>query len=299
MAHTDARRQNGLDPAPVDHRDLAAEPFDRAAEGAAGALALRAQVQFEEATVGAALLGQVAVGGDLAPVEDQHLLAALLYVAQQVRRDNDPRLARIPDLADQPQHPETRRRVETVRRFVQKQEARPVGDRLRQLEQLLHAQRIGLDVAVARLAQTDVEEDLVRALESRLGRQPRKLRHQPHETHAGDAGDEGVPLGHVADPPPEFPALGRDVHVEQAGGSRGWLVEAEQGVQERRLAGAVRPQQTDRPAREGASQLVQDLVPAESDAQTVEVDHGRRGGFLRQAAGLRTAFRGAGRISAT
>ena len=49
---------------------------------------------------------------------------------------------------------------------------RAVHDGLRQLGQLLHAERIGAQVAVARLAQADVEERFVRALEACSGGRP-------------------------------------------------------------------------------------------------------------------------------
>ena len=47
-----------------------------------------ARFQLQEAPVGAPLFFQVAEGGDVAVLEDQHLVAALLHVAQQVRGKN-------------------------------------------------------------------------------------------------------------------------------------------------------------------------------------------------------------------
>ncbi len=58
-----------------------------------------------------------------------------------------------------------------------------MGDRLRQLGELLHAERVGLELAVARLAEADVEQRLVRALERGLGRQPGELGHHADEAH--------------------------------------------------------------------------------------------------------------------
>ena len=74
-------------------------------------------------------------------------------------------LAAVADLLDQADHPLAVRRVEAVGRLVEEQQLRPVDDRLGQLGQLLHAQRVGLELAVARLAETDVEQRLVGPLE--------------------------------------------------------------------------------------------------------------------------------------
>ena len=53
--------------------------------------------------------------------------------------------------------------VHAVGGLVEKQQIGIVDERLRQLDPLLHAGRIGVDVAVARFAEAHVEEDLVRA----------------------------------------------------------------------------------------------------------------------------------------
>ncbi len=51
-------------------------------------LLLAARFHFEEAQIGAALLFQIAKRGDVAVLENQHLVAALFHVAQQVRGEN-------------------------------------------------------------------------------------------------------------------------------------------------------------------------------------------------------------------
>ena len=73
------------------------------------------------------------------------------------------------DLAHQAEHPLARRGVEAVGRLVEEQQLRAVGDRLGELGELLHAERVGLELAVARLAEADVEQRLVRPLERRAG----------------------------------------------------------------------------------------------------------------------------------
>ena len=48
--------------------------------------------------------------------------------------------------------------IEAVGRLVEEQHLGAVHDRLRQLGELLHAQRVGLELAVARFAEADVEQ---------------------------------------------------------------------------------------------------------------------------------------------
>src|SRR6185295_8397416 len=170
-----------------------------------------------------ALLLQIAVGGDAALLQDQHLLAALLDVAQQVGGEDEVDLAGVADVADQLQHALAGRGIEPVGRLVEKEEPGTVNQGLGELGELLHAERVGLDLAVPGFAETDVEERLVGPLERPLGGKARELAHQPADG----------------------PRLRPDVVAEDAGGPRGGWVEAEKGMEQRRLAGAVRTQEPD------------------------------------------------------
>ena len=76
------------------------------------------------------------------------------------------------DVADQLEHLVAPLRVHAVGRLVEKQQVGVVDQRLRQLDALLHAGGVRLDVAVARLAEADVVEHLVRALHRVGARQP-------------------------------------------------------------------------------------------------------------------------------
>ena len=72
--------------------------------------------------------------------------------------------------------------IHAVGRLVEKQQIGIVHERLRELDALLHAGRVRLDVAVARFAEADVVEHLVRALH-RVGlRQARELRRSRRRT---------------------------------------------------------------------------------------------------------------------
>jgi hypothetical protein len=162
--------------------------------------------------------------------------------------------------------------IKPVGGLIQKQQLGTVGDGLRQLGGLLHAQRIGAQGAVAHFAQADVEEGFVGALEGVFARQTRQLGHQPHEAHAAHPGDEGVVLGHVAHQRAHFASMRADVAPEDARGSRSRLVKAQQRVDEGGFARSVRPQQADGAPGERGFQAIQDDTFAEANFEAVQFD---------------------------
>ena len=81
-----------------------------------------------------------------------------------MRREDQADALVVREVAHELEHLVAPFRVHAVGGFVEKQQVGIVHQRLRQLDALLHAGRIGLDVAVARLAEADVVEHLVRAL---------------------------------------------------------------------------------------------------------------------------------------
>ena len=76
-------------------------------------------------------------------LENQHFIASVFHISQKMGAQNDPHFSTVSNLADHADHALSRRRIEPVRRFVENQQLGPVDDRLRQLRQLLHAQRVG------------------------------------------------------------------------------------------------------------------------------------------------------------
>ena len=130
--------------------------------------------------------------------------------------------------------------IHAVRGLVEKQQIGIVDERLRQLDALLHARRVRLDVAVPRLAEADVVQHLVRALH-RVGlRQPRELAAVGDERHGVHAGNVPVVLRHVAEPRAHLERPLRDVKPEHLELARRGRNEAEQRLEHRALAGAVR-----------------------------------------------------------
>ena len=178
------------------------------------------------------------------------------------------------EVADQLEHLVAPLRVHAVGRLVEEQQIGIVDERLRQLDALLHAGRVGLDVAVARLAEADVVEHLVRALHRvdrrqarRAGRSRRRTtrrscRECARRSPACSRGGRGSRAARSATSRPSTrirPCVGRD--------------EAEQRLEHRALAGAVRSEQADRAARETrALTFLQRLVLAVDDGHAVELD---------------------------
>src|SRR5215213_92580 len=150
-----------------------------------------------------------------------------------------------------------------------------MNDRLCEFRELLHAQRISLKTSITRLAESDVEERLVRAFQSGFRRQPRQLAHQSDEVNCIHLRDKRVALGHVANQRSDLFGLIGDVHAEDVCGTGGRRVKSEQRVNQRRLARAIWSEQTDRFPTQIAAKVFQDCPATESNAEAVEVDHWR------------------------
>ena len=100
---------------------------------------------------------------------------------QQVRRQDQVHALVVRDVADELEHLVAPFRIHAVGRLVEEQQIGIVHKRLRQLDALLHAGRVRLDVTVARLAETDVVQDFVRALHRVGTRQAGELSAIGHE----------------------------------------------------------------------------------------------------------------------
>ena len=154
------------------------------------------------------------------------------------------------DVVDEVQHLLAALRVEAVRRLVEEQQVRVVHERLGELDALLHARRVGLDVAVARLAEAHVVEHLVGALIASSRGRPESCPRRPRTPTAFMPGmwrparacsraARAPRAGAVATSRPNAvmrPAVGRQ--------------EAEQRLEQRGLARAVRAEQAHRAGRE-------------------------------------------------
>ena len=152
--------------------------------------------------------------------------------------------------------------------------------RLRELDALLHAGRIGLGVAIARLAKPHVLEHLVGALHRVAAGQPRELPAVGDERHGVHARNVSVGFGHVPQPGADLQRTRRHVeteHVHAAGRGRD---EPQQRLQETALARPVRPQQPYRTGQKGHLHVAQHFVPAIPHGNLVERGD-RRGVWTR------------------
>src|SRR5438067_2762932 len=156
------------------------------------------EFEFDELEVGLAFFFQIAERRDASIFEDHDLLAAFLDVAQKVRGDHDVDLTGVANLLDELNHSLARCRIEAVGRLVEKQKFWPMYDGLRQLGKLLHSERVRSELAIADLAEPNVEEGFVRALHRVTWRKPGEFGHITHEAYAGHIRDESVILRHVA-----------------------------------------------------------------------------------------------------
>src|SRR6185436_19434802 len=152
-----------------------------------------------------------------------------------------------------------------------------MDDRLCELGHLFHAVRVGPQLPIARFAEPDVEQHLVRLLERRLGWKPRQLRHLPEKSDRRHLADERIVLRHVADSRARFAHVAAAVHAQDARASRAWTEKPEQRQDQRGLARPVRAEQSYRFSRarnaETAGDPVEDLPPSEFHFEVVELDN--------------------------
>ncbi len=97
-------------------------------------------------------------------VEHDDVIAREFDVGQQVRRQDQIDALVVRQVADELEHLVAALRIHAVGGLVEKQQVGIVHERLRQLDALLHARRVLLELAVARFAETDVVQDFVRPL---------------------------------------------------------------------------------------------------------------------------------------
>jgi hypothetical protein len=262
-------------PAPAAFRDaLGADPRQRRPQGPI----VPSHFQLDEAPVRAPLLFEIALVHDRAVLQNHGLVAHLLDVAEQMGADEHVHPLLLLHVGDELEHAPTRRRIEAVCRFVQHDQLRPVDDGLGELGHLLHPVRIGSQFPVARLAEPDVEQGLVRLLERRARRKARQLGHLTQEGDPRHLRDERVVLRHVADSRPGATHVVSTVQTQNAGASSAGPEKPEERQDQRGLAGPVGPQQPHRFSctrnAETAGDPVQDLPPSQVDLQVVEFDDG-------------------------
>src|SRR6516162_9176985 len=179
----------------------------------------------------------------LAPVDDDELVADLLDLPEQVRGDHDRDAELGPDPADQIQHGTAPGRVQPDRGLVQKQQPRIADQGLGQFDPLLHPGGVGAGLPVPLLVHADVAQRVRGPFLRGGGRQPRHAPEVGDELGAGDVGRQAVVLGHVPGERPDPLPAGRDVVAEHDRPAAGRRQQAEQDLDKRGLARPVRADQ--------------------------------------------------------
>ena len=213
-------------------------------------------------------------GGDRALVHHNDLVAGVLDVGEQVRRENQVDAFVVREVAHELEHLVTAFRVHAVGRLVEEEQIGIVHQGLRELDALLHAGRVGLDVAVAGLTQTNVEQDFVSTLHRVDAGQAGQLAAIRDEGDGIHAGNMGVALRHVADAGADLERRLRDVDAEDTHAAALGHDEPEQRLDHRALAGTIGPQQADRSGRKRRRHVAQREVLSVGDAHVLERDDG-------------------------
>ena len=121
---------------------------------------------------------------------------------------------------------------------------------LGQLDALAHSEGVGRDLAVALVAEADVVQDLVRGLERVVAGHAAELAAVGHEGDRAPSRAHDVVLGDVADPLADLEEVLRNVEAQDLDRPALGPAEAHDRAEERALAGAVGPQEPDRPRPE-------------------------------------------------
>lgn len=138
-------------------------------------------------------------------------------------------------------------RVETSGRLVEERQHRIVYKRLGQLDALFHACGVRPDVAVARLLQSHMPQDIGRAHARLVRGQPAHLRHIGQELRTRHRVRQAIVLGHVADALTQLGRVEDLVAVEQ----RLPLVRVDQAQEQLERRALARPVGPEKPRHAG------------------------------------------------
>ena len=211
------------------------------------------------------------VGRDHLAVLDEHdPVAGDLDLAEQVRVEKHRRAAgalRPEDVA----HHAAADRIEPGRRLVEEDEVGLVDDRLREAESLEHSLGESAQATVAMRREPDEIDhlgDAVAALRRRDAAEPAV---KIHELGRREPIVESKILGKESDPPPDGDVARRRAEDERAAASR--FDEAEQHLDRRALAGAVRSEKAeDLAASDGEREAANRHARSEHLAEILRLD---------------------------
>ena len=208
-------------------------------------------------------------------VDGHQVVAHALDLAEQVAGHDDGDAELRAGALDELEHLVPAGRVKAVGGLVEQEQAWVLDERLGQLDALLHARRVAAHGPVALLEQAHVPQHVGGALPRRGTRQARHARHVVDEVGGRDVGRQAVVLGHVADALPDGHAVASHVQVEDPCRSPRGVEEAQEDLDERRLAGPVGAHQADDAWVDREGQVVERLDPTGvALGESVEGDEG-------------------------
>jgi len=140
---------------------------------------------------------------------------------------------------------------------------------LGEFDPLLHTGRIGLDIPVTGFSETTVVKDFVSPPERLARRHPCKLACVRDELDGGHAWNVAILLGHQPDLLSNGIAGLDDVQAKDARAAADRFDESQNGLQQRRLACAIRPQQAGTAFRNLTRQAVQSREMSIADDKVV------------------------------
>ncbi len=218
-------------------------------------------------------LAEISRGNLVPAVQNDDVLADRLDIREEVARQKQIATGRVRDLPDEVEHLRPTPRVEARRGLVEDVQLRVVDHRLRELHFLFHARRVFRDLAVPLLVDPHELEHVVGAAHRGVPVEPADASHVRNQTDARHVRDQAIVLGHVADPLPHGEAI-PDIEAEDLRGARGRTQETQEEPQERRLAGAVRADESDRALGDRDAEVVDRADVAEDFRQTGGLNEG-------------------------
>ena len=143
---------------------------------------------------------------------------------------------------------------------------------LGQLEPLLHAGGIFFQPAIAGVFQAQTGQHFVGPPQRLLARHAIEFAGQGHVLGSAQSGDQGISLGHVTEQAPQQRAAAGEVVAEHPAASLRGRQQAKQDLEQRRLAAAVGPEQTDPPRLKAQRNIAQGVVLAVPAVDAVKFD---------------------------
>ena len=201
-----------------------------------------------------------AAGDDATTVDDRDATRQAIGLLQVMRRQQDGQPVDVGEPGDLGPKLGPGLRVEARGRLVQEEDAGPVDQAHGHIQLALHAARVGSGHPARGLGQTEALEQAIHPSAKLLAADPVQQALQLQVLAPGGVRIDGDPLTNHADPAPHL--LGLPEHVGPGNG-RGAIIgldERGEYLDRRRLAGAIRPEQS-----EDRTLLDFDTEPVECD----------------------------------